>query len=528
MDFITTDYIAFFLIVALGMALGKLKIKGLSLDISAIIFVAIIFGHFGVTMPAIFQQIGLILFMFSVGTQAGPGFFEAFRSKGLQLILLATVIITSAAFTTIALKYVMGIDKYIATGLFTGAITSASGLAAAVELSDSPLVPIGFGLAYPFGIIGIILFVRLSPRYLGISIKDEEQKYEKEMHADHPQVYYRNYVVENPSVIGKTLSELEIRKVTHTNVSKILRENTPITPTSATTLQKNDIIRAAGTEQNLQTLSYFIGRETSTEIPESKKYVVRSFLISNRENIGHTISGSDFLHKYNATVTSIRRSGIDIIPSAASRLRFGDKITLSAPDENISKIGKILGDSRDELDQIDFLPIAVGVLLGIAIGQIQIPMGKGMDFSLGLTGGVLISALILSKTGRTGKIVWNVSGTTNQYLRKLGLIFFLTYIGTEAGQMIWQTIVEHGFMLILAGIIISLVPMFTAIFFGQKVFKMNLLSLLGAITGSMTSTPALSAVEPLTKTNAPQEAYAAVYPFSLVFIIIVSQILVAL
>ncbi len=528
MEFLTTDYIAFFIIVALGMALGKVKFKGLSLDISAVIFVAIIFGHFGVSLPAIFQQIGLILFMFSVGTQAGPGFFEAFKSKGLQFIALSIMIIASALLTTLALRYAFGFDKYLMTGLFTGAITSASGLAAAVELSGSPLVSIGFGLAYPFGIIGIILFVRLSPRFLKISVEGEEEKYNQDIHADHPQLLYRNFIVENPNVIGKSLSELEIRRITHTNISKILRDNEPITPTSATTLEQNDIIRAAGTEDDLHTLTFLIGPETSVPIPDSKKYVVRSFLISNRENVGHTIAESVFLHRYNATVTSIRRSGIDIIPSAATRLRFGDKITLSAPDENIAKIGELLGDSRDELDQIDFLPIAVGVLVGIFIGQIQIPLWTGMDFSLGLTGGVLISALVLSRIGRTGNIVWNVSGTTNQYLRQLGLIFFLTYIGTQAGQMIWKTILEHGFAMILAGAIISLVPMFTAVFLGRKLFKMNLLSLLGAITGSMTSTPALSAVEPLTKTNAPQEAYAAVYPFSLVLIIIVSQILVSL
>lgn len=528
MGLLVTDYIAFFLIVALGMALGRVKVKGLSLDISAVIFVAIIFGHFGVSMPPIFQQIGLILFMFSVGMQAGPGFFEAFRSKGLQFILLAIVIIASGMLTTLGLRYIFSIDGFIATGLFTGAITSPSGLAAAVEVSDSPLVSIGFGLAYPFGIIGIILFVRLSPRIMGIGIEEEEKKYEADVHAEHPMLVYRNFVVENPNVIGKTLKELRIRKVTHTNISKILREDTAITPTSDTRLEKGDIVRASGIEDDLHTLSYLIGQQTNREIPESKKYVVRSFLISNRENVGHTIAESLFLHNYNATVTSIRRSGIDIIPSAGTRLRFGDKVTLSAPDENIEKIGKILGDSREELDEIDFLPIAAGVLVGIFIGQIHFPLGGGMEFSLGLTGGVLFSALVLSKIGKTGRIVWNVSGTTNQYLRKLGLIFFLTYTGTEAGQRIWATIQEHGYQMILAGAIISLVPMITAIIFGRKILKLNLLSLLGAITGSMTSTPALSAVEPLTKTNAPQEAYAAVYPFSLVLIIIVSQILVAI
>ena len=528
MGFFTTDYIAFFMIAALGLAFGRLKVRGLSLDISAIIFVAMAFGYYGVSMPPIFQQIGLILFMFSVGMQAGPGFFSAFRSKGLQLIVLAVVVILSGMLITILMRYLFNIDSSLATGLFTGAITSASGLAAAAEVSGSPLVAIGFGLAYPFGIVSIILFVRLSAGLFGISISGEEKKYENELYAEHPKLLYRNFVVENPNVIGKTLAELNIRTVTHTNISKILRNNNPITPTSETTLEKRDIVRASGSREDLNTLSYFIGPETSKRIPESKKFVVRSFLISNRRNIGKTIAESEFLHQYHATVTSIRRSGIDIVPSANTRLRFGDKVTLSAPDENIRKIGQVLGDSRDELDEFDFLPIAVGVLVGVFIGWLHFPLWRGMEFSLGITGGVLIAALILSKIGKTGSIVWNISGTTNQYLRKLGLIFFLSFIGTEAGQKLGPTIEEHGYAMILIGAVISLVPMFTAVVFGHLVLKINYLSLMGAITGSMTSTPALSAVEPLTRTNAPQEAYAAVYPLSLVFIIIVSQLLVAL
>lgn len=525
MDFLSTDYAAFFLIVAIGIALGRIKIKGISLDISAIIFVALVFGHFGAQMPAIFQPLGLILFMFSVGIQAGPGFFEAFRSKGKQLIVLALIIISSAVLTTIGLRYLFNIDSRIATGLFTGAITSTSGLAAAIESTNSPLASIGFGLAYPFGVIGVILFARLSPKLFGVNIAKQEEAYEEEVHADHPILENKNFVVENKNVLGKTLEELQIRTLTHTNISKILRNGIPITPKPETDLHEHDIIRACGTDEDLEKLTFLIGPETQEQIPESKQYVVRKFLVSNKEIIAKTFGQIGILHHYNATATSIRRSGIDITPTANSRLRFGDKLTISAPHDNMKKIGDLLGDSREKLNEIDFLPIAIGVLLGILIGKIPIPLPNGMEFRLGLTGGVLISALSLSKIGKTGAIVWNISGTTNQFLRKLGLIFFLATVGTQAGQTLVETVRENGFKLIAMGAIISLVPMFTAIWVGTKWFKLNFLSLIGALTGSMTSTPALSAIEPITKTNAPQVAYATVYPFALVLIIIASQIL---
>ncbi|MFO7940404.1 MAG: TrkA C-terminal domain-containing protein [Bacteroidales bacterium] len=528
MDFFSVDYAAFFLIVAIGIALGRIKIKGISLDISAIIFVALVFGHFGVKMPPVFQPLGLILFMFSVGIQAGPGFFEAFRSKGKQLIILALIIISSGVATTIALRYLFQIDARIATGLFTGAITSTSGLAAAIESTNSPLASIGFGLAYPFGVIGVILFARLSPKLFKVDIQKQEQEYEEEVHADHPILENRNYVVENKNVLGKSLKELQIRTLTHTNISKILRNGIPITPKPETELHENDIIRACGTDEDLEKLTFLIGPETQEQIPESKQYVVRKFLVSNKEIIAKTFGQIGLLHHYNATVTSIRRSGIDITPTANSRLRFGDKLTISAPHDHMPKIGAVLGDSREKLNEIDFLPIAIGVLIGILIGKIPIPLPNGMEFKLGLTGGVLISALGLSKIGKTGAIVWNISGTTNQFLRKLGLIFFLATVGTQAGETLVETVRENGIKLIAMGAIISLVPMFTAIWVGTKFLKLNFLSLIGALTGSMTSTPALSAIEPITKTNAPQVAYATVYPFALVLIIIASQILALL
>ena len=525
MELLTNTYVAFFLIVALGIALGKVSIKGISLDISAVIFVALVFGHFGVKMPDIFQKLGLILFMFSVGIQAGPGFFESFKKTGKILIGLAIVVIVSGALVTILLAHLFDIDFKLAVGLFTGALTSTSGLAAAIESTNSSLSSIGFGIAYPFGVIGVILFARLSPRIFRVNIRKEEEKLEQEVFSDHPELISKNFVVENPNIFGKTIDEVNIRSLTNTNISRIVKKGATSGAEPSTVLEEGDVIRAVGTEKDLKKLNYLVGTESTVEIPVSGKVIVRKFLVTNKEVINKSLGYLGLLQNYNATVTSIRRSGIEIIPRATSKLRFGDKLTVTLTDNNVKAIGKKLGDSREKMDELNLLPIALGIIIGILIGEVTIPLFGGLDFKLGLTGGVLIAAIVLSKIGKTGKIVWNVSGTVNQILRKLGLVFFLSAVGTNAGEHLVETIQTSGIDYFITGMIITIVPMVLSISIGYYIFKMNFLKLIGALTGSMTSTPALSAVEPMTDTNAPQLAYATVYPFALVLLIIVSQIL---
>ena len=525
MELFTTTHVAFFLIVAAGIALGKLKIKGISLDISAVIFVALVFGHFGIKMPLILQKLGLILFMFSVGIQAGPGFFESFRRTGKILIALAVLVITSGTLVTVLMAWIHDIDYQMAVGLFTGALTSTSGLAAAIESTQSPAASIGFGIAYPFGVIGVILFARLSPKIFRVDIREEERRFEAELQTDHPRLISRNFIVENPNIFGMTLHELDLRGLTSTNISRIIKKGEVVRAEADTRLEKWDVVRAVGTQDNLKRLRYLVGRETDQEIPMRGKNTVRSFLVTNKQVINKSLQHLGLLQNYNATVTTIRRSGIDITPRATSKLRFGDKLTVTLPEDNAGRVGEILGDSRKKMDELNFLPIALGILLGILLGELSIPVFGDVNFRLGLTGGVLVSALVLSKIGKTGSIIWNISGTSNMFLRKLGLIMFLSVVGTHAGEHLVETIMTNGIRYFVSGIAITLVPMVLTISLGYYVLRMNFLSLIGSLTGSMTSTPALSAVEPMTDTNAPQIAYATVYPFALVLLIIVSQLL---
>lgn len=524
MELLSNSYFALFLIVALGFILGRVNIFGLSLDVSAVIFVALVFGHYGVIIPKDFQYLGLVLFIFTIGIQAGPGFFESFKKEGRQLALFASLLILSAVIIAIIIVVAFGVDTNIVAGLLTGALTSTPGLAAAIDYTGSPLASIGYGVGYPFGVIGVILFIRFLPKLLRVSVKQAEDEYKSKLNEEFPEIYKRNFIVENENVIGKTIGELRIRFMTQAVVSRVLHAGIAKTPSAETILNKSDIIKAVGTEEALKNVETLIGGVTEEEIPLDPKYDVRSVLVTNKEVVNKTVGQLNLLNTYNATITRIRRAGINISPNPGSKLQFGDKLVVASSKANMEIVSRIFGNDQKRLSDTDILPIALGIILGVLVGKINIVLGN-FSFSAGLTGGVLIVALILSRIGKTGPILWTMTGAANQLIRQLGLILFLAAVGTGAGAKIVETFHEYGVELFLFGAAITLLPMLMAGVAGKWIFKMNILNLMGAISGSMTSTPGLAAADSMTESNAHSIAYATVYPVAMVLLIVFVQIL---
>ncbi len=525
MSLISTDYFILFLIITIGILLGEIKIRGISLDASAVIFVALLFGHLGFQVPDIFQKIGLIFFIYTIGIQAGPGFFESFQKKGFQLVMVSGIVVLSGALLTLILSFLFDVDFKLAVGIFTGALTSTPGLAAAIESSGSTLASIGYGVAYPFGVIGVILFVRLAPKLFRTGIKEAEEDYEKEIAEDYPELISRNFIVENESIVGQTIGDLEIRSMTGANISRIVHEGEAIVPEATSLLHRGDLVKAVGTKQALKKIKLLIGRETDQEIPASGQFDIQWILVTNKKVVNKSLGELNLFSNYNATITRIRRSGIDITPNASSKIRFGDKLMVAASRGSMPTVTKILGNNVKLLSEADFLPIAAGIVLGIMLGMIVIPFPGGTELKVGLTGGVLISGLVLSRIGKTGPIIWNVSGPANQTLRQLGLLFFLASVGTHAGETLVETISENGIILVAISVLLTLLPMIVATSVGLYLFRINFLSMLGTLTGGMTSTPGLSAVDTLSESNAAAIAYATVYPFAMVILIICAQII---
>lgn len=522
-DLLQSSYFSVFLIVALGFMLGRIKIGGLSLDVSAVIFIALAFGHWGVSIPKELGNFGLVLFIFTIGLQAGPGFFDSFRSKGKTLILITLLIIASACLTAVGLKYAFNIDTPSIVGLIAGSLTSTPGLAVAIDSTQSPLASIAYGIAYPFGVIGVILFVKLLPKLLRVDLEQEARQLEKERRSSFPELGTCLFRVTNSAVFGRTLAQLNIRVMTGAVISRLKRGEEIMIPTAHTTVEKDDCIQAVGCEESLNNLALMLGEREEGELPLEHTQSIESLLLTKKDMINKQLGDLNMQRNFGCTVTRVRRSGIDLSPSPELALKFGDKLMVVGEKEGIQAVARMLGNDAKRLSDTDFFPIAMGIVLGVLFGKLNISFGGGMSFSPGLTGGVLIVALLLSAIGKTGPILWSMSGPANQLLRQLGLLLFLAEVGTSAGKNLVSTFQESGFLLFGVGALITLVPMLIAALVGRLVFKISLLDLLGTITGGMTSTPGLAAADSMTDSNIPGVAYATVYPIAMVFLILFIQ-----
>ncbi len=523
-SFFQHGYFVLFVIISMGMVIGNIKVKGFSLDSSAVIFVALFLGHLGFTIPGEFQTLGLLLFIFTIGVQAGPGFFDGFLKYGRHLIFLALILIGSASLMLIIFKYLFDIDTALAIGILNGALTSTPGLAAAFDATQSPMTAVGYGIAYPVGVIGVILFMQLFPRLLKVNFKQEEMNYQEMVQEAHPDISSVILRVTNANIDGKTLSDLDIRSMTQGVISRVKHKNEIFTPTADTRLYLGDVIKGVGNEEALHKLQILIGEPSDEDLSFDDRYVVNWLLVTNKKIVNKSLREIN-LTALNATITRIRRSGIDLTPQPHSKLRFGDKLLISGSSQEMKQVCRLLGNDEKRLSETNFLPISLGIVIGIFVGSISFPFFGLFDFSLGLTGGVLATALILSYIGKTGNILWSMSGSANQLLRRLGMLLFMATVGTNAGGELAGILHADGMLLILIGLLITFIPMIIAGLLGRYVFRMNFISLLGVLAGAMTSTPGLAAIDSKTSSEAASLGYATVYPAALVLMIIVSQLL---
>ena len=524
-EIIFEGYFVLFLIISLGIVFGNIRFRGFSLDLSAVIFVALLLGHYGFVVPIQFQTIGLLFFIFTIGIQAGPGFFDAFQKMGRQLLLVCIVLVSTAAGLSLMLGRIHGIEPFLSVGLFNGALTSTPGLAAAIDSTGSPLASIGYGVAYPAGAVLAIVIIHLLPHVFGVRMKSEDALYLESIREEYPALSNRHFRVENKNIHGKALRELEIGSMTQAVISRVMHEGDAFTPDGDTRLFMGDLVKVVGTESALHKAGLMIGSPVDQEIPLAAAYEVNWVLVTSKNVINKSLRSLNLTAWYGATVTRIRRSGIDLSPTGNSTLRFGDKVLLACEKEGMRKAMKLLGNDEKRLKETDFLPISLGILIGVLLGAISFPFFGLFDFRLGLTGGVLIAAIVLSRLGKTGPIIWSMSGGGNQLLRKLGLLMFLATVGTHAGADILDTFSAHGWKLMWIGMAITVVPMVISALAGHYWLRLNFATLLGVIAGSMTSTPGLAAADSKTSTDAASVAYATVYPIALVMMIIFSQVL---
>lgn len=512
-----------FVIIALGFIVGRINIKGIALDVSAVIFVALLFGHYGVVVPDSLGTFGMAIFIFAIGIQAGPGFFSTFKSKGKTLSIIASILVIAAALTALGAKYLFGLSAADTAGLLAGALTSTPGLAAAREMVGDDAA-IAYGVAYPVGVLGVILFIKFLPKVLKIDIRDEERKLENKQKSLYPDIVARTFRVNNPLVIGRKLSDISLRLQTGgAIISRILRGNESIVPAADTTLENDDLIKIVGTPTSLEKAKDIVGESVEGELPFGENVELQTGLVTQKSVVNRTLGSLNLQRNFGCTVTRVRRSGIDLTPSPSLTLKFGDKLTLVGRKDSMNEVLQLIGNEGKRISDTDFFPIALGIALGVLVGHISISFGSSFVFSFGLTGGILLTALILSTAGKTGPIIWTMSSPANQLLRQLGLLLFLANVGTSAGEKLVETFLNNGWMLFIGGFMITLLPMIAATAAARIFYKINLLELMGTLAGGMTSTPGLAAADSMSDNNSIGVAYATVYPVAMVLLIICIQ-----
>ena len=532
-------------VIAAGIQLGKIKVFGVSLGITLVLFVGIILGHFGFTINHnvihFFKEFGLILFVYSVGMQVGPGFFSSFKQGGITLNMLACGIVFLGVLTAVILHYATGIPMPTMVGILSGAVTNTPGLGAAQQafsdmhgVSDNTIA-LGYAVAYPLGVIGIILSIILIKYIFRVSFDKENEQLNSEDSSHTNEAKPISLIVKNPAIFNKTVAELS-NLLEHRDfvISRVWRDsNKQIEIASANTvLQENDKVFVITTETDAETIKTFIGEEIDMErkqwIRMESQFINRRILITKPELNGKRLGQLKLRKLYGINITRINRAGVDLVAKPGLTLQVGDRVNVVGTETAVSNVEKVLGNSMKRLNEPNLITIFVGIALGIVLGSIPISFpGIPQPVKLGLAGGPLVVAILISRFGYHYKLITYTTQSANLMLREIGITLFLACVGISAGDGFVDTIVNNGgFAWIGYGFIITFVPLMIIGCIGRSFCKVNYFTVMGLIDGSTTDPPALAYSNATAGNDAPSVGYATVYPLTMFLRVLTAQLLI--
>ena len=532
-------------VIAAGIQLGKIKVFGVSLGITLVLFVGIILGHFGFTINHnvihFFKEFGLILFVYSVGMQVGPGFFSSFKKGGITLNMLACGIVFLGVVTAIILHYATGIPMPTMVGILSGAVTNTPGLGAAQQAfsdmygSTDNTIALGYAVAYPLGVIGIILSIIFIRYVFRVNFDKENEQLNNEDASHTNEAKPVSLIVKNPAVFGKSVGELS-NLLEHRDfvISRIWHDSDKqIEIVSANTvLMENDKDFVITTEQDAQTIKTFIGEEIDMErkqwIRMESQFINRRILITKPELNGKRLGQLKLRKLYGINITRINRAGVDLVATPHLTLQVGDRVNVVGTETAVTNVEKVLGNSMKRLNEPNLITIFIGIALGIVLGSIPITFpGIPQPVKLGLAGGPLIVAILISRFGYKYKLVTYTTQSANLMLREIGITLFLACVGISAGDGFVDTIVNNGgFAWIGYGFIITTVPLLIIGCIGRYFCKVNYFTLMGLIAGSTTDPPALAYSNATAGNDAPAVAYSTVYPLTMFLRVLTAQLLI--
>lgn len=532
---LTEQMLVLFAILAIGSWLGNLSFRGVSLGGAAVFFVGLAFGHFGLTIPKPVMDLGLLLFVYAVGLQAGPRFFRTFRQQGRTFVIVAGVGILAAGVTTFAAARLMQMPYAIAAGMFTGAVTNTPALAATIdamnriEPAQAANVSVGYGIAYPFSIVAITLLLQFLPKLLRRDVKAAEAQWLETQRTEQPQLQKRQFKVTNPNLNGKRLGDLDTHRLSQVNISRVRQAaqgNQVVAGAPDVVLHLGDVVLVVGAAPELEKMRLLIGEEVEVPMEANTRAISRDLYVTEQSLAGKRLMDLHVWDRYNVVITRIRRLGLEIAPVGTSTLELGDTLRVVGEEPAVAQFAKLVSGDARRMEETNMVPFLIGLVLGIALGLIPFRLPNGMTLKLGAAGGAFLVSLVLGHFGRIGPFRLYVPAAARNLSRELGLMLFLGGAGANAGTQLVKVIELQGPGLFLAGAAITVASALTTLLITHFIFKMNLLTTMGLISGVMTNPPALAAASNQTTTDVPAVTYASAFPVVLIFKILLAQILV--
>lgn len=527
-----------------GLMLGGLRVRGIKLGATGVLFAGLLAGHWGWRLEHgtldFVRDFGLILFVFTIGLQLGPGFFASLRRDGLKLNLLAASVVLLGVALMLLLARAARFDWLAAVGLLTGATTNTPSLGAAQQTLESltsraspraALPALAYAAAYPGGVAGIIAALLITRRWFRVDLAAEAEAFSAEHSRGLEPVERMTLLVDNPNLEGLAIGRIPGRRETGVVVSRIQRsgDDEAKAVTEETPVRVGDHLLAVGTRENLSQFARVVGKPSNLNLRRAPGPVaVRRLAVTRRAVLGKTIQELALDSLFGVTVTRLRRSGVEITAGYDLRIQFGDTLVVVGEPSQLDQAAAVLGNSVRDLNETQFVTLFLGIAAGVLAGVTPIAVpGLPAPVRLGLAGGPLVLAIVLGRLSNLRGLVWRIPPNASSALRELGITLFLACVGLKAGAQFFATVFSRqGAAWVTAGLIITLAPLLVVAWAGRRILRMNYLTLTGLMAGSMTDPPALAFATGMTVSEAPSLAYATVYPLTMLLRILAAQILV--
>ncbi|NKI36480.1 hypothetical protein HFP89_15020 [Wenzhouxiangella sp. XN79A] len=514
-----TELLITFLVILLGLAFGNLKIKGVGFGASGVLIIAMAFGYFYQFDPIdILADLGIVLFLLSVGLEAGPSFFRSFKKHGKRFIGNVLVLLAVSGVTTVAIIVLASIPVGVGLGLFAGSFTSSPALVSALQFSPEEEVIFGYGVAYPFGLISVILFISIATRLLRRSMLEEV--------AARSSLHTGVFKVTDEQIDGQALRNIPLLRNKDVVVSGILRDLSVRTASGSTALFVGDVVKLEGTHDAVEAAGAELGEPIHDDFEQESELDTRNIVVENISVVNRTINDLGIRLRYNVSITRIIRSDVEFVARDDQVIEYGDVVVAVGTAYQLDQLELFLGHEHHTVQpRVDIASLAATLFLAFAIGGVVIPIPQLGPFSLGLAGGALISGLIFGHFGRIGNFIGRFPRNATSVLKELGLALFFVQIGFETGQSFVESLDIQALHYAFYAVLIAIVPMAASFLFGHYVLRISVSECFGVVCGGMTFTPGLNVIAETDASERPIVAYSSVYPVALILVIGLVQLM---